>query len=99
MTFDQAMFNIYDRAKKEAGYNASIFLRMLTENGGIQTARTLINATKPSDGYTALYEKGRLDLTVEAMVLENQIWHELFTQVELDRSRTRLQQYGYRFRD
>lgn len=83
--------------KKEAGYSASIFLRMLTENGGAQTARTLINATKPSDGYTALYEKGRLDLTVEAMVLENQIWHELFTTDELKRAKTRLQQYGYQF--
>lgn len=98
MTFDQAMFSIYERAKREAGYNASIFLRMLTDNGGIQTARALIHATKPSDGYTALYEKGRLDLTVEAMVLENQIWHELFTPDELKRAKTRLQQYGYRFR-
>lgn len=98
MTFDQAMFSIYERAKKEAGYNASIFLRMLTDNGGIQTARTLINASKPSDGYTALYEKGRLDLTVEVMVLENENWHELFTPDELKRARTRLQQYGYQFR-
>jgi hypothetical protein len=94
-TFDQAMFNIYQRAKKEAGYNASIFLRMLTEQGGIQTARTLINSAKPSDGYTALYEKGRLDLTVEAMVLENPKWHELFTSSELKRAKERLLQYGY----
>lgn len=92
------MFSIYERAKKEAGYNATIFLRMLIDNCGIQTARTLVNATKPSDGYTALYEKGRLDLTVEAMVLENQIWHELFTPDELKRAKTRLLQYGYRFR-
>ena len=99
MTFDQAMFSIYERAKKEAGYNALIFLRMLSENGGVQTARTLINATKPSDGYTSLYEKGRLDLTVEAMVLENQIWHELFTSDELKKAKTRLQQYGYSFRN
>ena len=94
-TFDQAMFNIYERAKKEAGYNATIFLRMLSDHGGIQTARTLINSAKPSNGYTALYEKGRLDLSVEAMVLENSTWHELFTLDELNRAKTRLQQYGY----
>lgn len=89
------MFNIYQRAKSEADYNATVFFRMLSDNGGLQTARTLINAAKPSDGYTALYERGRLDLTVEAVVLENQKWHELFTSDELSRARKRLHQYGY----
>lgn len=95
MTFDQAMFDIYKRAKRETGYNATLFLQMVTNNGGLQTARTLINARKPSDGYTALYERGRLDLTVEAMILENPRWHELFTPEELERARGRLKQYGY----
>jgi hypothetical protein len=96
MTFDEAMFNIYRRAKDEAGYNASIFLKMISDNGGLQTARTLINASRPSDGYTALYERDRLDLTVEAMVLENSVWHELFTSDELERAKSRLLQYGYK---
>lgn len=98
MTFDQAMFDIYRRAKEEAGYTASIFLKMITDNGGVQTARTLINANKPSDGYTALYERGRLDLTVEAMILENTVWHELFSPDELGRAKRRLQQYGYKLK-
>lgn len=95
MTFDQAMFEIYRRAKEEAGYNANVFFRMISEHGGLQTARTLINANKPSDGYTALYERGRLDLTVEAMIVENPIWHELFSPDELKRAKRRLQQYKY----
>jgi hypothetical protein len=74
--FDQAMFDVYRRAKAEAKYNATIFLQMLTDNGGVRTAKTLINAPKPSDGYTALYERGRLDLTVEAVVIENERWPE-----------------------
>lgn len=98
MTFDQAMFDIYRRAKDEAGYTASIFLKMISDNGGVQTARTLINASKPSDGYTALFERDRLDLTVEAMILENTVWHELFTPNELERAKRRLQQYGYKLK-
>lgn len=93
--FDQAMFTIYQRAKSEANYNATIFLKMLSSRGGLDTAKYLINAERPSDGYTHLYERGRLDLTVEAMVVENSHWHELFTEDELVRGRKRLQAYGY----
>lgn len=59
--FDVAMFEIYRRAKSEAGYNATIFLRMINDRGGLSTAKYLINAPRPSDGYTHLYERGRLD--------------------------------------
>ena len=38
--FDAAMFDIYRRAKQEAGYNATIFLRMITDRGGLATARS-----------------------------------------------------------
>ena len=94
--FDGAMFEIYSRAKFEAGYNATIFLRMLGDRGGLATAKYLINSPKPSDGYTQLYERSRLDLTVEAMVVESLKWHTLFTSEELQKARQRLVQYGYR---
>jgi hypothetical protein len=94
--FEQAMFDIYRRAKAEAKYNANIFLQMVTTRGGVDTARYLINQLKPLDGYTHLYERGRLDLTVEAMVVENTKWHPLFTADEIERARKRLIQYGYK---
>jgi hypothetical protein len=93
--FDQIMFDVYRRAKDEAAYNATIFLQMLTDKGGLRTAKTLINSNKPSDGYTALYMRGRLDLTVEAVVTEDSRWHHLFTDEELDRARKRLREYRY----
>lgn len=93
--FDQAMFTVYRRAKDEAQYNATIFLQMLTDKRGLQTAKTLINAPKPSDGYTALWERKRLDLTVEAVVVENARWHSLFMPAEIERARRRLREYGY----
>lgn len=93
--FDVALFSIYERARSETGYNATIFLRMLNDKGGLSTAKYLINTPNPSDGYTRLYERGRLDLTVEAMVIENSRWHGLFTEEELGKARRRLKQYGY----
>ena len=94
--FDAALHDVYKKAKYEAHYNATIFLKMLYERGGLGTARYLINADKPSDGYTALYERKRLDLTVEAVVIENEMWHALFTPEELEKARRRLADYGYR---
>jgi hypothetical protein len=90
------MLSIHRRAKAEAGYRASAFLGMLNARGGVQTARQLINSAKPSDGYTRLWELGRLDLTVEATVVDNVRWHPLFRAEELDRARKRLRDYNYR---
>jgi len=94
--FDAAMFSICQRAKSEAGYNATVFFRMLNDKGGVSTAKYLINTSKPSDGYTHLYERGRLDLTVEAMVVENAKWQDLFTAEEISKARHRLKDYGYK---
>jgi hypothetical protein len=90
-----AMFEIYRRAKDEANYPANIFLRMISDRGGFETARYLINQLQPSDGYTHLYERGRIDLTVEAMIVDNEKWHQLFTPEELSKARRRLIEYGY----
>lgn len=96
--FTEAMFGIYRRAKDEAGYPANIFLKMLTDNHGIATARTLINAKQESEGYEALYQRGRLDLTVEALVVENLQWRILFTDDEIKRAEKRLKDYRYNFK-
>jgi hypothetical protein len=95
--FDEAMMQIYVRAKSETGYNASRYLQMLHDHRGLETARLLILASLPSEGYTALWERGRLDLTVEALVLQPE-WHSLFVEEPelLERARSRLSEYGYK---
>lgn len=93
--FDEAIFGIYRRAKSEARYNATAFLQTLSKRGGLDTAKYLINSAKQSDGYGALLLRGRLDLTVEAMIVENTNWHGLFTNEELERARLRLKNNGY----
>ncbi len=93
--FDNAMMEIYQRALSETGYRASIFLKMLLELHGLETARRLIHSPKISAGYTALWDLDRLDLTVEALIIENTKWHELFSPEELTICRDRLMEYRY----
>ena len=92
--FNEAMLNIYRRAKAEAGYNATRFLSMVVEDGRLETARYLLHAAKVSEGYTALWERKRLDLTVEAMILRPE-WQALFSDVERRIAVNRLREYGY----
>jgi hypothetical protein len=92
--FNEAMLDIYRRAKADAGYTAMRFLSMVVERGGLETARYLLHAAKVSEGYTALWERGRLDLTVEAMIL-NAEWQSLFSDDERRIAVDRLRDYKY----
>ena len=94
IAFHRAMLIIYKRAKRECGYNATRFLQMVTEHGGVETARILLRASSVSEGYAALWERGRLDLSVEAVILQPP-WRELFSDAERETARCRLQKYGY----
>jgi hypothetical protein len=89
--FDEAMMQIYVRAKEEVGYTATRFHQMLTTHGGIETARRLL--PQMSDGFTRLWQEKRLDLTVESLILE-QKWHELFSDDEREVARRRLRECG-----
>ncbi len=92
--FHQAMVAIYETAKRELGYNATRFLQMISEQGGLATARQLLWSDQPSDGFTTLWSHHRLDLTVEAHVLKQQ-YMTLFTDADRQQARTRLQAYGW----
>lgn len=92
--FHDEMLEVYRRAKVECHYNANFFIQMVSGTGGLQTARTLLAATKLSDGFTALWKCGRLDLTVEALVLKSP-WRGLFTDDELAIAQKRLDDLGY----
>jgi hypothetical protein len=94
MKFDRAMMDIYRRAKDECNYNATRYLKMLLDHGGLKTAKILINASNVSDGYTALWERKRLDLTVEALILNSE-WDEYFTDEERTTAKKRLIEYKY----
>ena len=81
---------------EECGYAATRFLQMVTTNGGVETARRLLATQAPSDGFTKLWEYGRLDLTIEVLVLKPE-YTTLFSEGEKRIARERLEQYGYKF--
>lgn len=93
--FDDAMMEIYQRAKSEANYNATRFLQMLLEHRGLKTAQLLLDAGAVSEGYSALWRCKRLDLTVEAQINDNPQWHPLLTPKELAIAKRRLEEFGY----
>lgn len=93
--FHDRMVQVYQKGKSEAGYNANYFIQMVGEQGGLATARQLLAAPQISDGFSALWERRRLDLTVEACVLSSE-FEDLFTDAELDLARSRLKDFGYR---
>jgi hypothetical protein len=67
---------------------------MLHEHRGLETARILLHASKVSEGYVALWERKRLDLTVECLILTDE-WRSLFSDGEREIARNRLAEYGY----
>ena len=66
---------------------------MLSEHGGLATARQLLLAATVSDGFTSLWLAHRLDLTVEAHVLKSE-FNDLFTDDERTIARRRLDAFG-----
>jgi hypothetical protein len=69
-------------------------VRQFWRGTGLGAARQLLHASSVSSGFTTLWEKGRLDLIVEAFVLQEP-WSALFTDKELQIARGRLAEYGY----
>lgn len=92
--FNRAMVAIYETAKRDLGYNATRFLQMLSDHGGVAAARQLLSTDTPSDGFTTLWTHRRLDLTVEAHVLLPE-YESLFSDQDREKARARLDRYGW----
>lgn len=92
--FDAAMKDVYVRAKREAGYDAKAYLGMLSEYGGLETAKRLLSTISVSDGFVALWERKRIDLAVENVILRSE-FAALFTDDERETARRRLLEYGF----
>lgn len=94
--FTRALLDTYHRAQSEARYNSRPFFKMLQEDYGYDTALYLTHLPLPSSGFTKLWERQRLDLTVEAVVLRPE-WYHLFSDADRMAAYRRLKQYHYEF--
>lgn len=82
------------RAAIEIGYHATRFWGMVIEHGGLEAAKRLLRAPKEQSGLTQLWELRRLDLSVEALVLQER-WDTLFSDEERQKARNRLEGHEY----
>ena len=76
------------------GYWASYFLRGVRNHGGVAYAHQLLRAEGTTDGFKRLTEEGRLDLTMEALVLRQE-YATLFSDQERQVAASRLAKAGY----
>lgn len=92
--FHSAMISIYQRALVECNYKATLFLRMVSEYGGLGAAKRLLHAPSIQYGFEKLWELGRLDLTMESLILKEP-WGQIFTEEELTIAKERLKALDY----
>jgi len=93
--FHQEMLGVYERAKTECRYNAIRFREMVNDHGGRAAAKLLLASKRHPEGLTRLWEEGRLDISMEVLVL-TEPWRMLFTDEELRITQKRLDALGYK---
>ena len=91
--FLEAMLDVY-RAVSEVVARPARFHNMLGQHGAVETARQLICKDELQGTFIDLAQLGRLDLSVEALVLQPK-YRELFTEAELQKAEDRLVCCGY----
>lgn len=92
--FEQEMRNIYTTVKSECKYTATRFIQLVGEKGGLAAAKQLIAKEGVTEGFTILWECGRLDLSVEVCVLKPE-YKALFTDEERKICCNRLMMFNY----
>jgi hypothetical protein len=93
--FSAQVTSLTEKARNEAKYNSARHASMLSNHGGLETARILLRAETPGEFFKSLWQRKRLDLSVEALVIENPAFHPLFTESEIATARSRLRQCNY----
>jgi hypothetical protein len=85
-----------DFVRREYNYPATHFRQMVANNpkGAVGVAHKLLATDKWHDGFTKMWEIGRLDLTIEARAVDDQ-YRELFTDEERARAGKKLKDLGF----
>ena len=94
LKFHERMRQIHEQAWTECNYKATRFIQMVESQGGLETAKKLLASKGYSEGLTRLWEEKRLDISMEATVVEEP-WCALFSTEELQVARNKLRDLGY----
>ena len=84
-------------ASRQQAADLGIRLRPMDEKDAMTQAHRALSGHRESDGFFALLDKGRLDLSLEALAVQKQ-FTGLFSDEEANNALTRLLDAGYRFR-
>ena len=94
--FHEDMLALYDKIGRSTGYWPHYFRRKVRNRGGLAAAKSWLNDAKSvSEGFKRLRDLGRLDFSMEALILQEP-WSKLFTEAERHIAQTRLDLHGYR---
>ena len=88
--FEKAMIEVDKGCKRHIGYNAKLFRAMLANHGGREAAKKLLAGPRVQSGFEYLWKRGRLDLSMEAVIL-NSKYRPLFTPQEIAEAQKRLE--------
>jgi hypothetical protein len=80
---------------KSTDYIPTYFMQMVSEHGGVDTAKRLLAKSEPQTGLFELWNLGILHESMEAVVSDNPKYHPLFTSEELGEAYRRLDELNY----
>ena len=83
-------------ANQEKARSIGVRMRPVTVETAMKNARYALSGNRISDGFNILAAKGRLDLSLEALVVDKR-FTSLFSDEEANNALMRLLDAGYRF--
>ncbi len=92
--FTQALEGTIEAAKSR-GYIPSYFMQMLSEHGGVETAKRLLAKSEPQTGLNKLWELSILHESMEAVICDNPRFHPLFDPTQIAEAHRRLEELDY----
>jgi hypothetical protein len=92
--FHREMIDVYQNLLRDCTQKAAYFLEMVGSQGGVETAKKLLQSDDVEHGSATLWKCGRLDLMFEYLVLQPR-YAALFTDEEKEMARNRLKEHGY----
>jgi len=83
-------------ASREKAERLGVRLRPMDAGDAMKQAHRMLSGSRVSDGFGSLADKGRLDLSLEALIIDKR-FTALFTDEQANNALTRLLDAGYCF--
>ena len=84
-------------ANREKAQRMGVRMRPVEDADAMKTARRALSGNRVSDGFNILADKGHLELSLEALVVDKR-FTGLFSDEEANEALMRLLEAGYRFK-